>query len=87
MKFTCFRIKGLTVLIKKILNKSYSVQIGTCDADPYLVTYVSESLTKDTKFDRLARIENRWILLKFHVRDKICFLQQWTDYNYGHMLT
>ena len=80
MKFTCFRIKGLTVLIKKILNKSYSVQIETCDADPCLVTYVNESLTKDTKFDRLALIENQWILLNFHVRDKKYYFQQWTNW-------
>ena len=76
---TYFRMKGLTVLIEKKLNKSYSVLIETCDVNLHLVPYVNDSLTKDTKFDRFALIENQQILLKFHGRDKIYFFQQWTD--------
>ena len=80
MEATYFRMKGLTVLIKKILNKSYSVLIETCDVNSHLVPNVNDSLTKDTRFDRLALIENQWILLKFHGRDKKYFFQQWTDW-------
>ena len=42
MEATYFRMKGLTVLIKKILNKSYSVLIETCDVNPHLVPYVND---------------------------------------------